>query len=264
MARLEEMVKPAYELLQSFFLTNDFRYDLKVRSHVERLSVYGKKYLSEKFVTQYDGKPLIHYLLSEPKHNAFTSFLLGYHHIDIDVNIEHDDICCFEVLFDTVQSLHSKLRLMQLLYERGYDVSQHRRPFTRLAEELRRKDLSPDQIKEAYRYAAILQFNDLDLILKYSEIEQVVFSLYSVRFGKIIGYQLPNMLALANNFLNSYGEFVEIFLKALKFYQKYDEVTTRDSFRNKLNSYRSNPPVQNNEYDVILEKLFPKLFEILS
>jgi hypothetical protein len=194
---VDAQIEPILTLLRDWFSTGTLKHEVEIKQKIQYLSKDERRYLSTKVVKEFKGKPFLHYLLNEPKHNHFTNFILGNTHIDVEANIEDDGVCCLEVLFDSNQHLYDKLNLIILLYSRGYDVMQHRSFFLRLTSELAKPNLSFDQMANGYRYAAIVQLNNYGLICKYKEIETIIYALYSVRFGKLIGSKLPNMIALA-------------------------------------------------------------------
>jgi competence CoiA-like predicted nuclease len=104
-------------------------------------------------------------------------------------------------------------------------------------------------------------------------LERILDALYSVKFGKMIGYKFQNFISLANNILEYRKEFTKVFLWGLAVYERKEEVLNSDKkgkFRQKVARYKdgiknSDPAYkQEKKYDVLFSILFPELREHLK
>jgi hypothetical protein len=99
-------------------------------------------------------------------------------------------------------------------------------------------------------------------------LERILYALYSVKFGKMIGYRFQNFISLANHILEYRKEFIRVFLWGLAVYEQKEEVLNSDKkgkFRQKVDRYKdgiknSDPAYkQEKKYDVLFSILFPEL-----
>ncbi len=115
--------------------------------------------------------------------------------------------------------------------------------------------------------------NEIYLDGFYEPLERILDALYSVKFGKMIGYKFQNFISLANNILEYRKEFTKVFLWGLAVYKRQEEVLNSDKkgkFRQKVDRYKdgiknSDPAYkQEKKYDVLFSILFPELKEHLK
>lgn len=93
------------------------------------------------------------------------------------------------------------------------------------------------------------------------KLSNLLSALYSIRHGRIIGFNFPNFVSLSNFMLTQRPEFSDLYLKALSLSTKImKELNDRDSFQKKVGEHRILKPVQDHSYDNFLELVFPKLF----
>lgn len=104
-------------------------------------------------------------------------------------------------------------------------------------------------------------------------LERLLASLYSAKHGRPIGYNLPNLLAVANNLLEHYKEHTRLFTWALHIYGRRDEIRAADekkkNFQKKVDRCkeglsRKDPSfTQSSSYNELVTLLFPELVPYL-
>ena len=98
-----------------------------------------------------------------------------------------------------------------------------------------------------------------DQIAKFSKIDRVLYTLYAIKFNKIVGFGFTNFIQVVNNALEHYSGFFQLFLTALEVYGRFDEVKSRDSFIKKVDQAKLKGVGQSSEFNDIIKKLFPEI-----
>ena len=91
-----------------------------------------------------------------------------------------------------------------------------------------------------------------------------LYALYSIRDGKVYGYDLANLFSLVDVTLNQYKQFTFVLLWALATYGHRDKFKDRPAFGAKVEKYKSNIKADEYKRDVRFDKLFSFLFPELQ
>lgn len=102
------------------------------------------------------------------------------------------------------------------------------------------------------------QLQTPELVKKIHDIIDVVFSIVSLKLGRVVGSDFKNLISVANNFIEFKPEYIELLISTLKINDK-ENVLKRESFQNKLKDYIKNPIEQNQNYNDVINIIFPEL-----
>jgi hypothetical protein len=94
-------------------------------------------------------------------------------------------------------------------------------------------------------------------------IERVLFAILSLKTKKIIGYNFPNIISVADRIIESRSDYMELYIKAVEKYSTYTEFIKNDkhgNFRKKYEKFKSSSIKQSKEFDHIFIQIFPELF----
>jgi len=116
------------------------------------------------------------------------------------------------------------------------------------------------ELLETYRYelADILDSNMDRSCLDHYHFQKVLCSLYSIKTGRVHGFGFSNILEVANNYLEYYREFSDIFLRALKVFNREAELFAMDrsgAFTRKYNKVLREPQPQQSSMDFFIAYL---------
>ncbi|SOD13856.1 DUF6035 family protein [Pedobacter xixiisoli] len=92
-----------------------------------------------------------------------------------------------------------------------------------------------------------------------SKIYRELCVLLSAKFGKIVAFRFNNFVQVANNALEHYKSFGNLFLYAFTQYGQIEDLNKKESFIKKLNTLDRNQE-PSKEYHSLLSTLFPELF----
>ena len=95
----------------------------------------------------------------------------------------------------------------------------------------------------------------------------LIWTIFSLKKGIIIGYKFKNFIALLNNRFEHSKEFGDLIIKAIRVYGRGEEIKKHEKFspslENKIKNYKREKKtgkiVQEIKYDTIIFALFPEL-----
>ena len=93
-------------------------------------------------------------------------------------------------------------------------------------------------------------------------LHKILDALYSLQLGRMIGYNYPNFISLANLILEYRKEYAELFLLAMKHFGIEEKVLAEDkkgTYRNKVENLPTQNITRNRMYDPLFITLFPEL-----
>lgn len=197
------------------------------------------------------------------KHDIRNREIDEYFSEEQDDNEKTDFILLAEKYLDE-NSSHSELTKQSIanLFEGGYRV----------------KKQDDDYIKDAYNKYAIdsnenfEKWSVLRFIVKLDDAEKIklalsklkpLFVLSSLKIGRPIYFNFPNLLGVLNNAIDHYREDGDIILKAIKVYDREKEISKLDAnkgvFKRKTENYQNNKPIQNKYFVEVAEIIFDEL-----
>lgn len=197
------------------------------------------------------------------KHDIRNREIDEYFSEEQDDNEKTDFILLAEKYLDE-NSSHPELTKQSIinLFEGGYRV----------------KKQDDDYIKDAYNKYAIdsnenfEKWSVLRFIVKLDDAEKIklalsklkpLFVLSSLKIGRPIYFNFPNLLGVLNNAIDHYREDGDIILKAIKVYDREKEISKLDAnkgvFKRKTENYQNNKPIQNKYFVEVAEIIFDEL-----
>lgn len=250
------------EKIQKLFTEKDYYLFSADRDMLGKLSQPAKDLLNESLTLdrkKINQKPLINGLISSDnlKEQFILTFLLETEQIKIDLSLkDHNGITALQEAIMKISD--NSTYIIQLLFKRGYYVSDEELSF--LNSEFNKSGIRSEIFSNFVMAIICYRLMDNDKISRLRRIERIVLSILSYKIGTVVGYRI-NHVGLANNFLQHHKEFASLFLKALKTYGYYEELSKKESFQKKEKSIKEDIPFQENKYDDIFQVLLPDLFQ---
>ena len=252
-----------YNMEKPIFLIDQYQDIIKKLPKISSNLLNDKLDLPNK---TYKNKPLINGLIellnTSQEKLKFLIFLLEATKIDIDLQlVDNSNRSCLMEAIDLNDSFQSS-RILKLLFLRGYILSDSDKNY--LKTEFNNPQTDNNKKEKILISTIYHKLKNRELILKVSDIEKILFTIYSIKCNKIIGFGFNNFTALANNALTYYNNFYNVFHQALKCYNEkyhlYDELRKKTSFLNKEQNIINNMPHQKTEYNDIFKIVFPEIF----
>tara|TARA_R110000868_G_scaffold131418_2_gene341465 strand:- start:17675 stop:18481 length:807 start_codon:yes stop_codon:yes gene_type:complete len=226
-------------------------------------SIYLNQNLKLSEIVGVDSDLILNEILKNTEKNNFSNYILRSKIIDLEVNqIDNEGKTVFIQLIENLFATKDGYLLysVMLLLERDYDIKLEDVKFVT---ELYKNINSQEQlvIWALLRFAVRLK-NKEKFSLVYQK-QKELFVILSLKLGKPIYFNFPNLLGIMNNALQFYRENGEIILKAMTIYEREQKIKELDfkkgTFKRKLLEFESNKPIQNKELEGIIFELFPEL-----
>jgi len=202
-------------------------------------------------------------LLKDSSKDKFTYYLIETLEIDCEVNAY--DKTKKTVFIELAQRYFNQEtwvspNLISKLFERGYKIKEEDNQFIKdLYKKIRKQD---DLDKwSTLRFAAKLNDREkFEIALNHTK---ELFAILSLKMGKPIHFNFPNLLGVVNNAIIYYRESGDLILKAMDKFGQLDKILKLDkrkgTFKRKRAEYLENRPIQNKEFEEIVIELFPEL-----
>lgn len=226
-------------------------------------SIYLNQNLKLSEIVGVDSDLILNEILKNKDKNNFLSYILRSKIIDLEVNhIDNEGKTVFIRLIENFFAAKDGhlLYSVMLLLERDYDIKIEDVKFVT---ELYKNINSQEQLEiwALLRFAVRLK-NKEKFSLAYKK-QKELFVILSLKLGKPIYFNFPNLLGIMNNALQFYRENGEIILKAARYYEREEKLKELDykkgNFRRKLEEFESNKPIQNKDLENLIIELFPEL-----
>lgn len=196
-----------------------------------------------------DGIPILIYWIKNSKlrHDYFLEFLFTCKEIEID--IENKGSSLFQEIV-----LNEKLNnnfFIKLLLKRGYKVTDEDEKIF-----LKHEIHNPDYF---IIYKICSRLNDKLLFDEVFKFYQLLYTIESARLNKIVGYKLPNWIALANNAIHHHSNYWEYIEFAFKKYGIWEMIISNDKnkvFQKKLENFYKIFPEQEYDFDELFRDLY--------
>lgn len=248
--------------IQRFYSEEIYFFNTPDKELLSNLSQPAKDLLNEKLDLvnmKFNDKPLVNGLItSEYNHKyQFLIFILEQPTITLDLSLK--DVNGNTALFEAVHNSKCYSHyIIQSLFIRGYKVNDSEEVF--LIEKFKSNTIRPEHLENITLALICHKLLSPELILKSQKIIKVIFTFLSFKTNKVVGFKL-NHTALANNFLQHHQEFSTIFIRVLQRYKFYDTLKQKSSFAKKEQTVLESMPFQETEYDEVLRKIFPEIYE---
>jgi len=92
------------------------------------------------------------------------------------------------------------------------------------------------------------------------EIRKIIYAILSVKNNLSIGYKFANMRQHAINFLDNYAAYGHLYIGALKYYRRYEQLLLEDKrgkLKGKIEKFLNDDPKQ--KYNSLIFNVFPEL-----
>lgn len=240
-----------------------FPHDGVVQKINKEESMYLNQNLKLSEIVAVNSNVILNETLKDRGKNNFSNYILRSKIIDLEVNhIDNDGKTVFIRLIENYFTEKDSYLLysVMLLLERDYDVKIEDVKFIT---ELYKKIKSQEQLEvwALLRFAVKLK-NKEKFSLAYKK-QKELFVVLSLKLGKPIYFNLPNLLGIMNNALQFYRENGDIILKAVNYYEREEKLKQLDykngNYRRKRLEFDTNKPIQNKEFEDLVLELFPEL-----
>lgn len=234
---------------------------------VDKLNIEETKYLNDKLdlskIVGVSSKMILNETLKDKTKNNFSYFLLRSRNINLEV----------DYLDETKKTIFIRVAKNYFSEKNGFLISSINELFKR---DYKIKDEDVTFVKELYKEIesqddfekwSLLRFAiKLDNSEKFEKAylkSRELFVILSLKFGKPIHFNFPNLLGVLNNAIQHYRENGDIILKAMNVYDRTFKIQELDSkkgnFKKKIIEYQENKPIQDKNFIEIVQLLFPEL-----
>ncbi len=214
-------------------------------------------------ITGIDTNYILNETLRQKDKNKFSYFLINTPSIKLEINkIDKTGKTVFMLLAENYFSEKNDVSIYLFipLFERGYLIKKEDED---LIASLYKKIESQRQFINwsLLRFAVLLKDSEKFHLALNNQKE--LFVILSLKLNKPIGFNFPNLLGVINNALQFYRENGDVILKAMHYYNRYQQIIDLDerkgTFKNKLMEYEANKPIQNIEFKKLVLILFTEL-----
>jgi hypothetical protein len=146
------------------------------------------------------------------------------------------------------------------LFERGYEIKNEDVKFI---SDLYKKIKTQKQLENWLLLRSAVKLKNFEKFRIIIQKQKELYTIFSLKLNKPVGYNFPNLLGVLSNALNFYRENGELFLCAMEEYQRTDAIMQLDlrkgNFKRKLEEFEVNKPIQDKEFREIIGILLPEL-----
>lgn len=234
---------------------------------VETLNQEERNYLNHNVnlekIVGIEKKFILNKVFSDKSKFNFARHLLTSINIDLEVNaIDETNKSIFQLLIENAENTPDYFYhyLVIFLYKRGFRNTKTDEAF--LIDFYKNK-IKSEKLFELWCLARICyKLNNHDKIEKAFSKDKVILSIISFKQGKPVGFNYPNLLGVANNAIQHYRQQGDLLLTAMKKYNVYYDIVTRDkkgTFKLKEQDFIKFKPIQDTDFNQIVYEIFPEL-----
>lgn len=247
------------ELLES----NSFIFSYRIKELTKDAYRYINIKLEDLLSSSYgaDKIPFMNYLVHQyPKTKSILRLVCENKDLEIQINLlDNNNRSLFIEIIES--DYEWKTELFEYVFLRGYFINQ----------------VDEEYIKQMLSNVNAYKNNELEFCLigycfmnvtnkddyrNIGEISREIFTLLSMKFGKILSFRFSNMIQVANNALEHYKEYGDLFVKAFHVYGFYDDFMQKSSFVKKISLLDMSKTERLEKYKSTLKQIFPELFEL--
>nr|WP_314678925.1 hypothetical protein [uncultured Capnocytophaga sp.] len=197
------------------------------------------------------------------KHDIRNREIDKYFSEEQDDNEKTDFILLAEKYFDEENEYpEQSIRSLQYFFEKGYKLTVEDKEFIQKSYKIYVQE-DEKKLDKWSLLRCIEKLDNLEEIVLALKKAKILFVILSLKFDKPIHFKFPNLLGVMNNAIERYKEDVEIMLKAIKVYDREEEISKLDAkkgvFKHKIESYQKDKPIQDRSFVTIAEIIFPEL-----
>jgi len=214
-------------------------------------------------ITGLQRETILNGLLRDNGKINFVAYLLATGIIDLEVsNLDIDG----QTVFMRLSAIYIKRETYQLgraignLFYRGYCICEADLKFL---QGLYSSRLTSEEFLNwsRLRFAALI--NDGDNFLYALKKQKVLFALLSIKMGRPVYFNLPNLLGVVGNAIHHYPDCGDIIFRAMEAYSRKKAVEALDmkkrNFAKKKSDYILNKPEQDTRFEEIAKIVYPEL-----
>ncbi len=257
---MEKKIRPALELLRTFYTTDKENYIPFIENEIENLDFNEFKALNQKVFKTGDSALFFKLLQGEAK-PYFFRYLLSNDRFDKQLNTKNSEGLN---LLEAVLS-HPKLlfrqRIIQLMFGNGYKLTGSDNNY--IASCVIPHESRQEREMRIIKIHAYNHLKELHLIELYDKLEGAIMVMLTVKHNKIIGFGFKNFIEVANNAIHNYQNIWHYIERVLRHYKRWDvliESDTNGTLREKLKTYQEGDVKKNYEAEALLIRLFPVVF----
>jgi hypothetical protein len=233
----------------------------RVREMKKDSHLYINLKLSDLFSDKYGNSelPFLNYIIAQhPKFDSTLKLILDNR--ELDIALELSDKNKRTLFMEIIESDYPwKAVLLEFIFLKGYGKKTADDEYIRVM--LAKKDeLGNGELESLLIGYCFLKIKNKEGYRAFNEIYREISTLLSLKFGRIVSFKFSNMISVANNALEHYKEFGNLFVHAFHIYDVYDSFMEKPSFAKKIQLSNSTNTEKLDRYAVLLQDLFPELF----
>lgn len=204
---------------------------------------------------------LIAKLFIERKKRNFLKYICEQSVIKINLKTLNNGKTVFEEITDFVEERDFNFYIA-LLFRKGYELTERDlQIFDGLYDNyhLNQSEVEKENIKRWALISFYRNLKRLDELNKIKENIELFYAIQSLKTGLIIGSDFNNLRQISNNIIEYYGEFGNIYIKSMKFFNQYEIQLKEDKhgkLKAKIDNFELNNPIQNRICDNIIYEIF--------
>lgn len=214
-------------------------------------------------ITGLQRETILNGLLRDNGKINFAVYLLGAGTIDLEVsNLDIDG----QTVFMRLSAIYIKKETYQLgraigsLFYRGYSICEADLKFLQVLYSSR---LTSEEFLNWSRLRFAVLINDGDKFLYALKRQKVLFALLSIKMGRPVYFNLPNLLGVVGNSIHHYPDCGDIILSAMEVYSRKKAIEALDmkkgNFAKKKSDYILSKPEQDTRFEEIAKIVYPEL-----
>lgn len=230
--------------------------------NMEELDILNKKLDLSKIVGC-EKEFVLNKSLKDKEKDNFSHYILRTKEINLEVNsIDDTNKTVFILLADNYFNSKDWFStwLFNDLFSKGYKIKDIDKEFVN---QLYKKITKQNEMDKwsLLRFAVIL--DDAESFELAMQNDRVLFTILSYKLKKPIHFNFPNLLGVSINAIQHYRESGDIILQAMEHYNVKSKIENLDmkkgTFARKKRDYFENKPIQNQDLNKVVFKIFPEL-----
>lgn len=203
--------------------------------------------------------PFINYLVSRlPESKGVLRVVLDNPRLDYTVNEkDKEGITLFQQIIRS--NYDNKIELLLTIFKQGYIKDKKDEDLVSHAIKNLEK-FNTKELEDILIGGCFLKIKDKNRYIELNEIYREICFLLSLKYRTIIYFRFKQMVQVANNALEHYQDFGNFLLNGLQHYNHFEELSQKESFLKKVQSYNVNSSTKLHKYRKVLYDIFPELF----
>jgi hypothetical protein len=237
-----------------------------LNNRIKDLNTAEIQSLNNKLKFKTDNVSFINDLVQQGTHIVFFKFLLETKNIELQLNTFDQENVTLLTKYLEIQGNNKVYDIIDSFVEKGYMLTSIDKEFIKKRYVF--NGFNSDSDIPNYLANLMMTLNEKNFIHKLNrtpKLKRFIFAVNSVKYNTIIDWDYDNFRSLANQIFHKYEEFAFLFEKAIKQYNRLDDMILEDKikngkFRKKLNQFYDKGITETSNED-ILRIAFPELFD---